>query len=406
MKKNRYIAFAALAAMLLTSCSKVDHTPNNNNDDSAVTAQQTTTSAVTEVTTAPAVTTTPVVTTTPPVVEYTTHFFAAGDNLIHSSIYNQAHDRAADGTYDFDYAYENIADVIPQEGIRYLNQETLVCNDMFEPSTYPCFNSPTQLGDKMISLGFNVFCMANNHVLDKGESGVLYALDYWKSRNQLVFGAYENTEDMENIRTMTVDGITFAFVAFTEHTNGINIPSGSDIRIIYTSETELMKSQIEKADEIADVVVVSAHWGVENSNTVVDGQRNLAQSFVDWGADIVIGTHPHTIQSIEWLQTDDGGDAIVFYSLGNFISAQAYSNLMVGMLADFDVTYNAETDVVTLDNVKALPIVTHYDGSYRNIRTYLRKDYTQELASSHGCGLSLDYIDSLIEQVIPSEFLG
>ncbi len=394
-------AALVLAAALLTSCSRVDHTPKEN----ASTTTQTTTS-VTEVTTAPLVTTTPVTTTEPPIVEYTTHFFAAGDNLIHSSIYNQAHDRATDGTYDFDYAYENIADVIPQSGIRYLNQETLVCNDMFEPSTYPCFNSPTQLGDKMIDLGFNVFCMANNHVLDKGTNGVLYALEYWKSRNQLVFGAYENTEDMENIRTMTVDGITFAFVAFTEHTNGINIPSGSDIRIIYTSETELMKSQIEKADEIADVVVVSAHWGVENSNTVVDGQRNLAQNFVDWGADIVIGTHPHTIQSIEWLETDDGSDAIVFYSLGNFISAQAYSNLMVGMLADFDVTYNSSTDTVSLDNVKAIPIVTHYDGSYRNIRTYLRSDYTAELALSHGCGLSLDYIDSLIDQVIPSEFLG
>ncbi|MBQ7132491.1 MAG: CapA family protein [Oscillospiraceae bacterium] len=404
MQKNRTAAFAAvfLASAVLASCARVDHTPNT---DVTTTAQQTGVTT-TEVTTAPTTTTAVTTTTAPPIVEYTTHFFAAGDNLIHSSIYNQAHDRATDGTYDFDYAYENIEHIIPQTGVRYLNQETLICNDMFEPSTYPCFNSPTQLGDKMIDLGFNAFCMSNNHVLDKGESGLLYALEYWKSRNQLAFGAYENTEDMENIRTMTVDGITFAFVAFTEHTNGINIPSGSEIKVIYTYDTELMKSQIEKADAVSDVVVVSAHWGVENSNSVVDGQRSLAQSFVDWGADIIIGTHPHTIQTVEWLETDDGSDAIVFYSLGNFISAQAYSNLMVGMLADFDVTYNTETDTVSLDNVSAIPIVTHYDGSFHNVRVYPRADYTSELAASHGCGISLDYIDNLVEEIVPHEFLG
>lgn len=402
MQKNRAAAFAAifLAGAILASCSKVDHSVNSN----ASTTTTETSTTTTDVTTAPTTTTAVTTTTSPPIVEYTTHFFAAGDNLIHSSIYNQAHERAQDGTYDFDYAYENIEHLIPQTGVRYLNQETLVCNDMFEPSTYPCFNSPTQLGDKMIDLGFNAFCMSNNHVLDKGESGLLYALEYWESRNQLAFGAYENVEDMENIRTMNVDGITFAFVAFTEHTNGINIPSGSEIQVIYTSNEELMKSQIEAADAVSDVVVVSAHWGVENSNNVVDAQRNLAQSFVDWGADIVIGTHPHTIQTVEWLETDDGSDAIVFYSLGNFISAQSYSNLMVGMLADFDVTYNSENDTVSLDNVNAIPIVTHYDGSYHNVRVYPREDYTAELASAHGCGFSLEYIDSLVAEIIPEEF--
>lgn len=400
-KLIRALAFCTCCIMM-ASCSKIDHSANE------AMAPQTQTSNTTDVTTVPTTAQTTTVTTTttaPPIVEYTTHFFGAGDNLIHSSIYNQAHDRAQDGTYDFDYAYKNIAHLIPQTGVRFLNQETLVCNDMFEPSTYPCFNSPTQLGDKMIDLGFNAFCMSNNHVLDKGESGLLYALDYWQSRNQLAFGAYRNVEDMENIRTMNVDGITFAFVAFTEHTNGINIPSGSEIQVIYTSNEELMKSQIEMADAVSDVVVVSAHWGVENSNNVTDAQRNLAQNFADWGADIVMGTHPHTIQTVEWLETDGGGDAIVFYSLGNFISAQSYSNLMVGMLADFDVTYNIETDTTHIDNVKATPIVTHYDGSYHDVRVYPREDYTQELANAHGVGISLEYIDDLVSQIIPQEFL-
>lgn len=398
MKKNALISTVILIAIMLGGCQRIENSlPDNSSATIADTGTSTTSPKAEDVET-----------TTPPQPENpTVELFTAGDNLIHSSIYEQAQSRSESGGYDFDYAYENIAPIIPKHGVKILNQETLICNGEYPPSSYPCFNSPPELGDKMIELGFNVFSMANNHVLDKGRGGLQAALDYWDSKTDVVVcGAYRNDEDMQNIRTLGIDGIVFSFLGFTEHTNGIKLWTDTDYKITYTSETEVMKQLIEKADEVSDVVVVNVHWGVENSNTVTDSQRFLAKKFADWGADVIIGTHPHTIQSMEYIDKDDGSQAFVLYSLGNFISAQSKLNLMVGMVASMDITLDLESGEITISDVQATPIITHYTGSYKNIRNYPYYEYTAQLASQHGInGMSKGYIDGLVKDVIPEEFL-
>lgn len=347
-------------------------------------------------------------TTPPPPTETTVRVTAAGDNLIHSSIYNQAAKRSQDGTYDFDFAYENIEDIIVGD-LNILNQETPV-NDEFEPATYPCFCSPSQLGDKMTDLGFNAFNHANNHILDKGTRGVIATLDYWDTKENIaVCGAYRDTADMESISTLTINDITFSFLGFTEHTNGLRIPEDSEIRVIYTSETDVIEQQIKAAREISDVVVVSVHWGVENSQTVIDAQRNLGQNMADWGADIIIGTHPHVIQSMEEITAADGRNVLVAYSLGNFISAQSVNDRMIGGVLDFEVTKQYSDNSISIDNIKFIPVVTHYDYNYSNVRVYSLDKYTPELAASHGINVnspfSYDFIIETLQKNIDEEYL-
>lgn len=360
--------------------------------------------------TVPAVTTTVTEATKPPVPQDTViHFTAAGDNLIHSSIYNQAQRRSEDGTYDFDFAYDNIRGLICGD-INLLNQETPIANDIFEPSTYPCFNSPTQLGDTMLDLGFDVFNHANNHILDRGAKGTNATLDYWASKKgATVCGVYRNEEDMANIRTVERDGVVFSFLGFTEHTNGIKLPEDSELQVIYTSETDKIQSQIEAAAEISDFVVVSVHWGVENSHNVTDAQRNLAKSMADWGADLIVGTHPHVLQTLEWVEADDGRRVLTAYSLGNFISAQDVGNRMIGGVLDLNVRKDGATGKLFIESPKLIPVITHYDYGFSNVRVYPFKDYTAELASSHGVRqnshFDYDFIMKTLTEIIPEEFL-
>lgn len=370
MKKIRIISVVISALLILSACSK--------NIENTCGGEIETTSETTVITTEETVITTEAIPE-----DITVRVTAAGDNLIHSSIYNQAHNRSEDGTYDFEYAYENIRTLICGD-LNILNQETPICNDIFEPSTYPCFNSPTQLGDEMLSLGFNAFCHANNHILDKGMKGVEATLDYWSDKDAVVYGAYRNEDDMNNIRTRNVNGINFSFVGFTEHTNGIRIPEDSDIKVIYTSDLETIEKQIKSARLQSDVVVVSVHWGVENSHIITDAQRELAQKMADWGADIIIGTHPHVIQNMDELTSSDGRNVLVVYSLGNFISAQNVGNRMIGGVLDFNVTKSFKNDSITIDEIKFIPVITHYDYGYSNIRVYPFSEYTREMASSHG----------------------
>lgn len=337
------------------------------------------------------------------------HIVAAGDNLIHSSIYNQAKRRSQDDGYDFDFAYKHIEPLIEGCDIGILNQETIIANDMLEPSDYPRFNSPTQVGDKMISLGFNAFCHANNHILDRGEEGLLYTLDYWDSTNQLVYGAYRNEQELQNIKTKTINGIKFSFLGFTDHTNGLYLPQDSDAVIVDTEETDKMKQLIQKANSTSDVVIVSVHWGNEYWNEVTDIQKNLARDFTNWGADIILGTHPHAVQTMEYIDNIEGKQAFVAYSLGNFISAMDKANTMVGLVLDLDVVRNGQSGDISIENVKAKPVITHYGYNYSNIEVYPYYEYNDDLASKHGLNskeeFSMEVIDNILNTYIPKEFL-
>jgi poly-gamma-glutamate synthesis protein (capsule biosynthesis protein) len=301
-----------------------------------------------------------------------------------------------------------------------MNQETPICNDEFEISGSNFnFNSPTALGDQLIDMGINVFSVCNNHILDKGTEGLEAQLDYWdkkKSENSdvLTYGVYRNSEDMSNIRVKEVNGVKVAFLAYTENTNGLSLDSDSEICITYTSETDVIKEQIEAAKQISDVVIVSAHWGDEDTFTVRDSVKELAQDMVDWGADVIIGTHPHTGQTMEYLTREDGTQGFVFYSLGNFISAQTDNFNLLGQVADFDITFDATTNQASIENIKVVPVITQYDdSSLSNIRVYPYYDYTEELASQHGIvyttsgtyrSWGMDVINEYIDMNIPSEF--
>ena len=332
----------------------------------------------------------------------------AGDNLIHSPIYRQAATRAGGNGYDFSAAYEHVAPYIEEADLAILNQETII-TDEFEPSSYPCFATPTEMAAEMVKIGFDAVSVSNNHVLDKGEKGLISTLTYWaENYPQIpVYGAYLNDEDMNNIRTLEVNGIKFAFLGYTEHTNGLSLPAGSDCRIVYLSDIDLIEQQIKAAKEIADCVIVSAHFGIEVSNIVTDQQRELSQKFADWGADIIVGTQPHTIQTMQYIDRADGGRSFVFYCLGNFISAQSDPRTMVEYLGRITVTKNCDTGEIELSEPNAFPLINHYDYNYANIRVYPFSEYTPELAAAHGCsGTSYEYFENLITEIIPEEFLA
>ena len=344
---------------------------------------------------------------------------AVGDNLIQTAVLRAAQSYASDATYDFRPCYENVKSYIQAGDVAVINQETLIANDEYEiTGSNFNFNSPTQVGEAILDAGFNVITVSNNHMLDKGVGGLTAAMNYWdnmRARNDItVVGAYRNKEDLENIRIREVNGVKMAFLAFTEHTNGIPIPKDTEIQIILTSDTETMKSQIRAADAIADVVVVSVHWGVEDSFVVSDERREMAQDFVDWGADVILGTHTHTAETMEYLTREDGTQGFVFYSLGNFISAQTDSFNMLGEMADFDIIVDGQTGEVLISDVKVIPVITHYDdGKLHNLRLYPYSMYTEELANSHGLPyaplgtaktFNMDVLNKYIQDNIPVEF--
>ena len=353
--------------------------------------------------------------------EYTTaRVMAVGDNLIHNVIYQQAEKRGtADKKYDFSYVYEAVAPIIQKSDIAYINQETVLAGKYFEPSNFPRFCTPTEMGDCLLEVGFNVFNHANNHTIDKGALGVQATLEYWDSKADediCVVGMYKDEDDLYSCKYIEKNGIKIGFLGITEHTNGIPVSKDMKEKIIYTDQEEIIKRCIEIMKDECDAVMVSVHWGEENySERTVTAlsatEKELSQKLADWGVDVIIGTHPHVIQPIKWLDRREGGKTLCIYSLGNFVSAMNGPCNMLGGLVDFDVRKNAATGEISVENVAYVPLVTHYGRGMSNVRIYPLKDYTEELADSHGvksktyAAVSKQYLEKVVTDNIEEEYL-
>ena len=349
-----------------------------------------------------------------PVVE-TVRFSATGDNLIHSKIYQQAAARAVgDAAYSFDYCYANLVPFYSDFDVNWINQETL-CTDELAPSTYPCFSTPGDCARALYRAGFRVFSLSNNHTYDKGASGIAATLRFWASMpaDVVTTGLWRGEADYGTIPLHTVNGVTIAYLSYTEHTNGIPRSSAMEANVLYTSQTDVIEQQVRQAAQLADFVVVGVHWGVEDSHTITGAQRTLAQQLADWGADVIVGTHPHVLQNAGWLTAEDGRRVFAAYSLGNFLSTQSKKDQLIGAVLTLRLQKTTSPDgTVQLEvlDPQLHPTVTHYGAGKSDVRTYLYRDYTPALAAAHGVrandsDFSYDYIRAVAQQYIDPAFL-
>lgn len=344
--------------------------------------------------------------------ETTVSFMGVGDNLIHDTVYNDA--LQSDGTYDFTKMYSNFKEDAQNSDISFINQETVLGGEDLGLSGYPTFNSPSEIAKNLEDTGFNLVNLATNHCLDQSEQGIINELNTFKQTDIVTNGVYDSQEAYDTIPTFKKKGITFSFLAYTYGTNGIEAPNSYNVR--YLDDTQI-KTDVEKAKKISDVVIVSAHWGDENTFEPNDLQTHYAQLFADCGVDVVIGTHPHTIQPVEWIDGSSGNKMLCVYSLGNFIGGMLTTDNAIGGEIKFD--FVKKEDVISIENVQWIPTVIHFEGNQDNIleerynyKAYKYSQYSNKLAKKHvlngyeGNIVSLDYIKSKTEEVIDSEYLN
>ena len=339
-------------------------------------------------------------------------FMGVGDNLIHGVIYKDA--ELEDGSYDFKPMFANITEEIEAADLAFINQETLLGGDEFGFSGYPAFNTPSDMAKNLNGLGFDLVNGSTNHSLDKGTQGVLNTLDIWEEQEDILFtGVFKNEEHRDTIPVIERDGLAFSFLAYTYGTNGIE-PDAS-YRLNYFDEATITQD-IQRAKEMSDFVIVSAHWGDENVFEPTEFQTTNAQLFADLGVDVVIGTHPHVIQPVEWVEGKKGNETLVVYSLGNFLGSMVTEKNTLGGMISFDFVSDGEQK--TIENVDWTSTVIHYEAdpanvapTRRNFVVYPLEDYTEELAEGHaingykGNMITKERFQQMTEDVIDAEFL-
>ncbi|MBR1762032.1 MAG: CapA family protein [Eubacterium sp.] len=330
---------------------------------------------------------------------------AVGDNLIHNTLI--AAGMKDDGSLDYTSFYEDISEYIKPADIAIINQETMLGGSSFEYAGYPNFNSPWEVGEAAIGAGFDVFTCATNHSMDIGIAGIEKEVEFFKKHPEVThIGTYASQEEYDKITYYEKNGITFALLNYTQHTNGIGVPENKSYAVKMLKE-ELVKKEITEARKNADVVIVLPHWEQENSHEIIDFQRKYVKLFSDLGVDIVIGTHPHVLQPVEWVtNAETGKKMLVYYSIGNFISHQTNRNQMVGGMAE--ITVERKNGEIEITNAKLAPVIDFYkrsNGKYK-FSVYKFCDYNDELASEQAQdGLTVKYAENLAKKIVSEEFL-
>jgi poly-gamma-glutamate synthesis protein (capsule biosynthesis protein) len=307
---------------------------------------------------------------------------AVGDNLIHIEVVESGEQE--DGSLNYDHLYSNLKDEISAADIAVVNQETILGGDDFKYSGYPAFNSPTEIGDALIAAGFDVVLQATNHTMDMGEKGIDHAIAYWKEHPGIVtLGINESQEDSEAITIIEKNGIKIAMLNYTYSLNGYSLPDDKPY-LVNMLDKDKMEQDIRKAEEMADFTIVFPHWGTEYVYTATSSQEDLTSFYYDLGVDLVIGSHPHVLEPVEWIETEKGHKMLVYYSLGNFLSYQKEAPRMLGGMAF--VTITKDESGTYISDADITPIVTHYEhgpADY-NYGIYKLSDYSEALASVHG----------------------
>ncbi|MDE6017129.1 MAG: CapA family protein [Acetatifactor sp.] len=336
-----------------------------------------------------------------------------GDILLHTPVEESA--LQSDGSYDFTAIFANLQEEIQAADVAIVNQEVILGGEELGISGYPAFNAPYAAGDALVEAGFDVICHATNHALDKGSRGITNCLDFWQDKHSdiAVLGIYDSEEAQDEIYVCEQNGIRIAVLNYTYGTNGIPLPESMPYAVNLLEE-ERVKADLQKAEEMADFTVVCPHWGTEYLLDVSESQKKWTQIFLQGGADLVLGTHPHVIEPIEWVKDEEqGSEMLVYYSLGNFVNwtsgtGAGVANRMVGGMAQITLERNEDGEVYIAD-YGVTPLVCHVEEGTDGVTVYALSDYTEELAERNAIvrqdsAFSLEYCNRLCSEVFSTSF--
>ncbi|NVF10992.1 CapA family protein [Anaerococcus sp. AGMB00486] len=309
---------------------------------------------------------------------------AFGDIMAHMSQVNHAFYSAGQTAYDFSSQFSYIKDFVSDSDISIGNFETSVNPDK-EASGYPMFTTPVDYIKDIKDTGFDILTTANNHSADSGEKGIFDTISYMNKNDIDHVGT--RIKNGDKILYRNVGNIKLAVLSYTYGINGLEsiITENEPEDLINYLDSELIKNDIEDAKKNkADLIICYPHWGNEYESYPSQAQVELGRNMIEWGANIVIGNHPHVVQPAESYKAKDGREGYIAYSCGNFISMQSLEGLgdirtEQTVAFDIRVEKNIATGEIRLDKVEFYPIwVGHgYDDYGAYAKVYNTTDFLE-----------------------------
>lgn len=244
---------------------------------------------------------------------------AVGDIMLHQGNLNSAYDSKSK-KYDFSGFFEYVKPYLSSSDLTIANFETVTAGADIKYRSFPLFNSPDSILQALSGTGVDILSTANNHCLDWGVNGLTRTIQKISEYKMVNIGSSVNGKDKYVIKD--VNGIKLGILSYSQFFNGHEAKLSSTDKAKYLStltESKIQNDIKEVKAKGADTVIAVLHWGNEYIRTPSTYQTNLSKKVLSWGADIILGSHPHVVQKSEIVKVN-GKNKFVIYSMGNFIS--------------------------------------------------------------------------------------
>lgn len=314
----------------------------------------------------------------------TIHIKAAGDLNVTNTVINAG---VAVGGYNYTRAFMDVASTLSDADLTVLNLEGNICGEPYGSDTT---SAPRELLDGLRNAGVDLIQMANSCTINNGLIGLTSTLQTIRAAGLEPVGAFASESEFQQSKGYTIteaQGIKVAFVAFTKGLGGRGLPAGNDnlVNILYedyastydkidrTRITSVLKAvEAEKPD----ITIALLHWGSEYNDDISDTQKSIVNLMKKQGVDVIIGTHPHTVQAIEY---DELAGTLVAYSLGDFFGDASRGGTNYSIILDLEITKDSSTGTTKVTNYSYTPIYTVSEAeSADGYRRVVRIDKTVE----------------------------
>ena len=295
------------------------------------------------------------------------HIKAAGDLNVTDSVVNAG---VAIGGFDFGPVFKDVAGILSDADLTVMNFEGNVCGEPYGTQTT---SAPIELIRSLRTCGVDLLQMANSCAINNGLNGMTATLNAIRSAGIEPLGAYATASELRNSKGYTiteVQGVKIAFVAFTKGLGGRGMPAGNEdlVNLLYkdysTEYKEIDKDRISAIlknveAEKPDLTVAMLHWGSEYNDDISKTQKSIVSLMQKQGVDVILGTHPHTLQPIVF---DDMAGTLVAYSLGDFFGEADRGATNYSIILDIEVTKDANAGITRVTNYSYTPIYTVREG--------------------------------------------
>lgn len=314
----------------------------------------------------------------------TIHIRAAGDLNVTNTVINAG---VAVGGYNYTRAFMDVASTLSDADLTVLNLEGNICGEPYGSDTT---SAPRELLDGLRNAGVDLIQMANSCTINNGLIGLTSTLQTIRAAGLEPVGAFASESEFQQSKGYTIteaQGVKVAFVAFTKGLGGRGLPAGNDnlVNILYedyastydkidrTRITSVLKAvEAEKPD----ITIALLHWGSEYNDDISDTQKSIVNLMKKQGVDVIIGTHPHTVQAIEY---DELAGTLVAYSLGDFFGDASRGGTNYSIILDLEITKDSSTGTSKVTNYSYTPIYTVSEAeSADGYRRVVRIDKTVE----------------------------